>query len=513
MKNHLANEFKAEVFKVNAPFAGGDDYHQGRLNGIKAEELRERFELAGALVEVIETVKCPMCGKVLDAGENCPDCFEEREPQAIEDAGALDIAPEIAKPQRDNAAFGEGVDDKEELRLEGMVRFRRGVILFSVLFLLHSFIGRERAFAISWIYLLPVPYFLGACYNLAKHKGYSTKFGLLGILSLLGATVMLLLPNKSQGGEHGRFLKKDIVVGSVLAAFLLIFPISAGTGAHKIKSYSGEFEVYREKLIHSDAQEPMDVMVAELESFIDHSFSIQSSMKPRTLEALENAEKMITILEFFFIRLQRLQALQMQTEAGVSPDFTDASLAGLQHRIMTDFKKKTSNERTGVTSHAFQVWLHLTQTSVKMVKDKKIKPFIKCLNESFEVLNDQLAIYMGENFLTPPIHVDQIFNAPNYADFPADYKSVSKEKLEEYVTINVSENGFITFTIKANEEFPSWTAGKTVVFIPTATKKIDFRGRVKYLFKIKRVGGNLQDAFLEKRNVLYEATRQFQLRL
>ncbi|WP_028316251.1 hypothetical protein [Desulfatibacillum aliphaticivorans] len=199
VKSNLANEFKADIFKVNAPFAGGDDYHQGQLNGIKAEELRERFERAGALVEVIETVKCPMCGKVLEAGENCPDCFEEQKPQAIEDVGAWDIAPEVAKPKKDKSTFGEGVDDKEELRQEGMVRFRRGVIFFSILFLIHSFFGRERAFAISWIYLLPAPYFLGACYNLAKYKGYSTKFGLLGILSLLGATVMLF--RKPSGGS------------------------------------------------------------------------------------------------------------------------------------------------------------------------------------------------------------------------------------------------------------------------------------------------------------------------
>ncbi|ACL06839.1 hypothetical protein Dalk_5169 [Desulfatibacillum aliphaticivorans] len=52
VRQSLTQEFKAEFFKVSAPLVKGSDYIINGLSGLEAQALRERFESAGALVDI-----------------------------------------------------------------------------------------------------------------------------------------------------------------------------------------------------------------------------------------------------------------------------------------------------------------------------------------------------------------------------------------------------------------------------------------------------------------------------
>ena len=231
VKSNLGNEFRADVFKVNAPFAGGDDYHQGQLNGIQAGELRERFERAGAVVEVFETVKCPMCGRVLEVGENCPDCFEEQKSQTIEDADSWDGAPEIPKVEKDQATFGESVSESEDFRQEAVVRFRRGAIIFFIIFAWNYYIGEGLAFDLELLGLVvTAPYLCRGCYFMAKAKGYSKWFWLFGLTLFFGVAIMFFLPDKSGGraqktGAQKPVYRREWVWAAVCLTVAAVFPL------------------------------------------------------------------------------------------------------------------------------------------------------------------------------------------------------------------------------------------------------------------------------------------------
>lgn len=52
VRQSLTQEFRTEFFKVSAPLVKGSDYIINGLSGVEAQALRERFESAGALVDI-----------------------------------------------------------------------------------------------------------------------------------------------------------------------------------------------------------------------------------------------------------------------------------------------------------------------------------------------------------------------------------------------------------------------------------------------------------------------------
>ncbi|MBI9075059.1 MAG: hypothetical protein JEZ02_06570 [Desulfatibacillum sp.] len=398
------------------------------------------------------------------------------------------------------------MEDREEYRQEAIVRFRRGAIVLALFFGIHCLTGANRTFAISWVYWIPTPYFLLGCYYMAKAKGYSTRLCLLGVANLLGVFVMFMLPDKSPSAKPDNFFNRDRQLGVVCLAVVLVFPVALLIGTLRVNAHLDRYSAYRAKLIDPQTQIPLDDLVAELEDFLDEGVSVQTLTKPGSEESLNVADSLLGAMECFFIHVQRNQSLQSKNKEGVAPEYTDGELSGLKYKIIQSFEKKIGEERTHAAAGTYRRWLQMAHYPLTRAKESPLVDFMKELDNTLVILNEQLAIYMEENFLCPPIHSDQIFNAENYTTFPKEQKCVSKETLEELVTISVDENAFIVLTIKDTPKTLEDLVGQTIMFVPAVKKEFDRNGNEQHKYSIKRVGGTLRDTYLANRNVLCQAT-------
>ncbi|SHJ49991.1 hypothetical protein SAMN02745216_01767 [Desulfatibacillum alkenivorans DSM 16219] len=507
VKKNLAIEFKAEVFQVNAPFAGGDDYHQGQLNGIKAEELRERFERAGALVEVIETVKCPMCGKVLEAGENCPDCFEEHEGPVVQDAGYVSGVPESSKIEK--STFGEEVGENEEFRREAAKRFTRGAIILSVLFAWNYYAGKGVAFDFDLTYLLSAPYFCRGCFFMAKAKGYSKWFWLLGPPLLIGVGVMYLMPDKSSGKEKtpdaggAPFYKRDYVWGAVCLTVMAILPLEDVVTHFRYNAALKKTNLIMQNASDMSYTTPPTEQANALIAHLDELFSIQSYYRVNSRQAILIREGYTSIMECFFIGLQGKHLRQSMSAEGVLDGYSVEEIFHLKKKVIEAFEDMVLEEPTPITEQTYIVWYMVTHKND--IPESFPKQFMQELNSNIDAIMDILKIYMEENYLAPPIHEDQIFNPQNYASDPNEYNPRSRKVLEKAATISIDKFSGIHLVLKETSFTPKEYVGSRLVFVPKVHKEFK-NSRETHIYRYYRVGGDLPDYLLGKRDVLARAS-------
>ncbi|ACL05282.1 hypothetical protein Dalk_3594 [Desulfatibacillum aliphaticivorans] len=510
VKSNLANEFKADIFKVNAPFAGGDEYHQGQLNGIKAEELRERFERAGTLVDVVETVKCPMCGKVLEAGENCPDCFEEHEGREIEDVGYVSSVPESSKIEREKSTFGEGTGEKEEFRQEAVKRFRRGAILLSLLFAWAYYAGKGMAFDFDFSYLLSAPYFCRGCFFMARAKGYSKWLWPLGLLLLIGVGVMYLLPDKTSGEGKTQnadkpFYKRDYVWGAVCLAVMAVLPLEDAVTHFRYNAAIKKTNLILQNASDMSYKTPPMEQADELIAHLDDLFSILSYSRVTSRQAILIREEFTSILEHFFIGLQGKHLRQSMSAEGVLDGYSVEEIFHLKKKVIETFEEMVLDEPTTLMEHTYIVWYMVTHK--KDIPENFPKQFMQELDSNIDAIMDNLKIYMAENYLAAPIHEDQIFNPQNYASDPNEYKPKPKNELEKIATISIDKFSGIHLVFKETPFTPKEFIGSRLVFVPKVRKEFN-KNRETHIYRYYRVGGDLPDYLLGKRDVLTEASHK-----
>ena len=508
VKNNLAQEFKAEIFKVTAPFAGGDDYLRGQINGIEAEKLRERFERAGAVVNVIETVPCPGCGKILEVGENCPECFEEQKSPDIDDAYSWNGVPELPTVEKKEATFGDAVGSNEEFRQEAFVRFKRGSILFILVFAYLYYSAKGMAFDFDLFYLISAPYFCRGCYFMARAKGYSKWFWLLGLAGLVGPAVLLLLPDRTGNTPEKSvtkrpYYKKEWVWGLVCLAVVAVFPLEDVVTHFRFERAMKRTEEIVKNAATMSYNIPTTKQADVLMDLLDDYFSIHSYCGANSRDAIAIREGFTLLMEHFFIGLQGKQHRQSMTPEGVLDGYSVEEINFLKKKVIEAFEERVLKEPTTYVEQSYMAWYEATHND--RIPDTFPKKFMDELGLNIGAIMHNLQIYMEENYLCLPIHEDQIFNPQNYATDPSECKPKSKEALEKIATINVDKYSAVHLKIKETRFTPKGLAGATVVFVPKIHKEFKDNREI-HRYRYYRVGGSLPDFFLGKKDVLAMAT-------
>ena len=221
VKSKLAKLFSVDESTWEKVFSGQQYFERPDLNEYTANEYLTAFRQLGAIGEVIDphtTVTapaanaCPKCNTPKDNEEQCSQCgvyFHKMSSANGNDESSIE--------DEDDELFDEERHTASKL-------FNTSTILLVVIFIIDNYLSGRTLAGFSNIDIGYIPYIVAhaflvyTCAKFADVKGYSQWFGLLGLLSIVGVAIMLLLPDKIHQQTESK-LKKVILLLICLATF------------------------------------------------------------------------------------------------------------------------------------------------------------------------------------------------------------------------------------------------------------------------------------------------------
>lgn len=271
----LARVFNVEAESLDPIFTGKAYYQRVNLDEETAQLYHKTFESVGAIIELAmtQTLKtdhdeansspsegagdskkqCPKCGSTSINEDSCFDCgvyFKKLIPEK-EDAQALSPEPTSS----DVLDVSEGREEDEKLEKKAAMWISRSCFAIIALIIADRYLQNTGILLTAGIDIGYIPFLvvhgalLRACFLYAKFKGLPTATGFLALLSLLGVSILILLPRKNDNNTRGITLKNVAVV--VVSGFILAYWVS---GYLTYKSVSSEI-LHRTELLHSGRNE------------------------------------------------------------------------------------------------------------------------------------------------------------------------------------------------------------------------------------------------------------------
>ena len=146
----------------------------------------------------------------------------------------------------------------------------------------------------------------------------------------------------------------------------------------------------------------------QLIDLMDDLFSIHSYYRITQKNAKQIRERFPGIMEYFFIGLQKKHFHQSRTPEGVAAGYSEEEINHLKKRVMEAFSERASKEPTKLVKRTFEGWCAATHPSRN--PQGPSGEFMTEVGANIDDIMSNLQIYMEENFLTLPIHADQVFN-------------------------------------------------------------------------------------------------------
>ncbi|MFV8781179.1 hypothetical protein ACNKU7_02040 [Microbulbifer sp. SA54] len=336
----LANIFQVSIEDTLPLLDGRSSFRREGINQFTARSYQRQFAKIGALGEISEVrdqvaqqtdvrlenqpanaqpaalsqsandsgdaPACPKCQSHEITPEQCQSCGLYFEKYRQAESLAAQVSGDTAEPQDSQhfalpevtSADGESIRAAKWLSLSGL--------FLTIVFIADGYLNKVQALPGAgidfgyWPFIIGHLLLLRACFLFAEVKGYSSKVGLLGLLSLAGLAILLLLPDRRQGASGVSLV--------TLAASVVCIAVSvnwlAGFGAKReameqISLAAKQLSLGRNEYPSSeldDAQAIYDREQQEMREFLEQSLAKLRTHKLRPNESSEVASAIFSAL-------------------------------------------------------------------------------------------------------------------------------------------------------------------------------------------------------------------------
>jgi len=263
VRGRLASLLRKGDSEVNAYFSG-KAFIKDRLDFVTANKYRKAFAKAGAVCRILAIVECPECGQRHKKAKKCINCGFVKDSasgqmmlRSKEDVkGEADISP-LREDLKNKASRGMGL----------------GVILLIAAFFIDSLAQKYYYHAdLLWIYFLGIPPMVYGCVHYAKVKGYPGILGTIGVTTLFGISVLLLLPDKT-AAEHQRHSRKETLTGLLIILVSLIWAYQQYVKWNDLNILIQK-RTELETSLKPEAPLPLESVLTGMQDFLDQGFQI-----------------------------------------------------------------------------------------------------------------------------------------------------------------------------------------------------------------------------------------------
>lgn len=316
----------------------------------------------------VETNLCPKCRSANINAEQCLDCgvyFEKLRKAAMTPAGSVSLSPD--NYERDGCNDDEDFDYLENMQKAIRIIKYVTIYLLAVFTIDNYFLDNQQ----SLRYVVDpgldfgiIPYLLGhiglvwGCYYLALAKGRSGLWGGLGLASLPGLSVLLLLPDEHAASSDGK--TKLFAIAMIFLSVYWLTDYANKSAA--LTRYIEESLVLREQrheypsiMLDTEA-DIFESEIDELNAYLDQGFGLLSEYDYRPRQVYSIAEAMFSETMRLFIWINYQQYLQYRNGERGADYLQDKNVVRSQTEVLKRIKQGVETNRIFSLSQAYEEW-------------------------------------------------------------------------------------------------------------------------------------------------------------
>lgn len=439
------------------------------------------------LVLTLNTVICPRCKTEQTYGGNCLMCPDQPLRQAKEppaNANERGIG-ETEGPAGNEAEAGSEKSMPEAIRRSN--RIARRVFRFGGLLMLAIFMFDEkfREFAIThatlyldantksvgWLpYFLVTLYLTYGCYHYVRVKGYSPWFAFLGLTSLFGMGIIILLPNKRDPEPNQKPLSRKNIAGVVFilislywAQNLLMKKGDAGRQLQQPVPLSTELETPDDES-RTAWPDSLEIHERELWAYVDDTFALLSDYDFEISETEQISDRIYLALSNFCVWLDYQHYLFIKYDEDIPENLGREAIEKRIEKYILMLREKVEELDDPLVQRAHVDW---TMGYIRE-NDKVFEETVKIGNWMLRWMLD-LGLMEAEFS-----ELAEEFDPENHPYFA----EMSEEDDE--------------LSIRFRDDLVETYAGKTIRFATW----IEVDDREREYTVIRRIGGNIWDKYL-----------------
>ncbi|VAX11051.1 hypothetical protein MNBD_GAMMA25-2252 [hydrothermal vent metagenome] len=393
VKQNIAQIFGVHHSEVSPLFEGKSIFQRSGLNKFTANQYFDKFKRMGALCSIeleadilpvnepddinqpiikqpiikeqdkIDKSLCPKCQSSNINSEQCPDCgiyLEKFRKIASMSANAESVSKDDDHDEVDGSSL--------EQMQKAIIIIRYVIIYFLIVFTVDNFIRdyeeKLRYIIGTGLDISVIPYILGhiglvyGCYFLALAKGRSGIWGGLGLASLPGLSVLLLLPNRYASNSDSK-AKLFAITMIVLSAFWVTNYVNKIAEKSKFIDESIALRGQRHEYPSTVYDTNPDVFMSEIDElgqFLDKGFELLSKYDYRGRQVAAIADVMFaeTIRLFIWANYQRY--LQYRNGERGTDYLQDKNITHFQIELFKTIKKRVEDVGFPGLFYAYEAW-------------------------------------------------------------------------------------------------------------------------------------------------------------
>lgn len=304
---------------------------------------------------------CPKCqSSNLNSGQ-CLDC-------GIYIEKFLNNAARDSAEVSNNASAKEIADQRLGYMQKAIQAIKYVTVYMLVVFTLDNILEDNNEALVyiidSDFYIGLLPYVLGhfglavACYYIALAKGLSAKWSVLGLASLPGLGIVLLLPDKNKSEPENK--TKLFAITIIL---LSVYWVTNAINLYAVKNSYFEESLTLRQQRHEYPSETMDIddsifknELAELEKFLDKGFDIISDYNLRSHEESAIANMLFSETMRLFIWINYQQYIQYHNGQKGIEYLRHKNISNIQIDIFKIILERVKSEDSSNLNRAFTAW-------------------------------------------------------------------------------------------------------------------------------------------------------------
>ncbi|GBC63223.1 hypothetical protein DENIS_4217 [Desulfonema ishimotonii] len=340
-----------------------------------------------------------------------------------------------------------------------------------------------------WLYLLPLPFFVYGCMNLARLKGYPGALGLLGASVLPGLILLFLLPDKNAPQAQGSFFSKERIAAFLLIPVFIFWAyqkIDLHLQKNQIEFMVGELD---RAALSTAPVYPLNYKLMALRAYLNHGFEFADENELRLREKYWLAHALFEGADRFFIHMQYQQFVRYRSGEDPSAPYNAPDIRRLRNEFSEFFKRKVIELDDDYLIRCCVYWAYMEETYRAEIFSQKTREFIRRLNLIEKDLQSLVSAFVNQRHRMPE-------NAEDLSDFlraapRLQKKAAAFKALRSAADVTFEPEGEIILTLRDDTV---GLAGQTIVYGLMVRKNFSDVSPLK-THRLLRIGGTLPDKY------------------